>query len=54
MRQSTLKRRLRVALGATHRAFRAIGCAVALLHDDSRGLGIAHGRDIYVRERFRE
>lgn len=27
-------------------AFRAVGGAVALLHDDGRGLGIAHGRDM--------
>jgi hypothetical protein len=33
-------------VGAAHCAFRAVGGAVALLHDDGRGLGIAHGRDM--------
>ena len=43
MRQSTLKGDCG-GTGWAHCAFRAVACAVALLHDDGRGLGIAHGR----------
>lgn len=46
MHQSNTIRRFATGTGA-HCAFRAVGGAVALLHDDSRGLGIAHGRDMW-------
>lgn len=46
MHQSNTIRRFATGTGA-HCAFRAVGGAVALLHDDSRGLGIAHGREMW-------
>lgn len=46
MRQSTLSGDCGGTVGAAHCAFRAVGGAIALLHDDGRGLGIAHGRDM--------